>query len=356
MHSKRLSLIASALTFVLPLLFAARVHAQAALLMEEPYGFFGQINPTGHTALYFARICAETPVKLRRCGPGEQGSVIARYQGIAGYDWIAMPVVPYLYSVEDGSDAPDRVNRASVLRLRTRYHEQHMAGLGADVFEGSLVHGGWTQLVGASYERRIYAFRFATSEAQDDAVIARLNGHENRSKFNLLYSNCADFARSILNVYFPRTFRRTIFPDVGITTPRQITFKLMRYAKKHPETQLTALEIPQIPGYRRISHSNKSVSASLMTTGYAVPIALINPYIAGGIFVDYLTRGRYPLLSKRAVLLAPDQLAALTSAGQVVQNPSRGSSPSAGAVEVTPPSRPAAPAISSFKERGGVHE
>jgi hypothetical protein len=37
------------------------------------------------------------------------------------------------------------------------------------------VHGGWTQLLGAAYERRIYAFRFETTEAQDDALIEKLN-------------------------------------------------------------------------------------------------------------------------------------------------------------------------------------
>ena len=73
-----------------------RGFAQAALLMEEPYGFFGIVNPTGHTAIYFDRICAETPVKLRRCQPGEMGAVVSRYQGIDDYDWIAIPLVPYL--------------------------------------------------------------------------------------------------------------------------------------------------------------------------------------------------------------------------------------------------------------------
>ena len=64
------------------LLAAARGHAQAALLMEEPYGFFGTVNPTGHTAIYFDTCCAETPVKLRRCEPGEMGAVISRYRDI----------------------------------------------------------------------------------------------------------------------------------------------------------------------------------------------------------------------------------------------------------------------------------
>ncbi len=74
--------------------------------MEEPYGFFGTLNPTGHNAIYFERICAETPVKLRRCQPGELGAVIARYQGIDGYDWVAIPLIPYLYSVENAADVP----------------------------------------------------------------------------------------------------------------------------------------------------------------------------------------------------------------------------------------------------------
>src|SRR5580698_9241853 len=58
------------LLFVLVLVAAfhgAPGHAQSALLMEEPYGFFGAVNPTGHNAIYFERICAATPVKLRRC-------------------------------------------------------------------------------------------------------------------------------------------------------------------------------------------------------------------------------------------------------------------------------------------------
>jgi hypothetical protein len=294
---------------------------QAALLMEEPYGFFGALNPTGHTAIYFARVCAETPLKLRRCGPGELGSVISRYQGIAGYDWVAMPLVPYLYSVESVPDVPSQVNREKVLRLRERYREQHLGILGDHLFAGNLVRGGWTQLVGVSYERRIYVFQFNTTEAQDDALIERLNDSENRSDFDLLYSNCADFARGILNSYFPKTFRRSMFPDAGMTTPRQITYKLDRFAKKHPDVGLDVFEIPQIPGYRRPSRRNKSVAGSLVTTAYAVPLAIINPYLAGGIFVDYLVRGRYRLVPKNTVVLAPDRLDPLTWPAEVGENP-----------------------------------
>jgi hypothetical protein len=298
----------------------AQIHAQAALLMEEPYGFFGEINPTGHNAIYFERICAETPIHLRRCHDGEMGAVLARYQGINGYDWVAIPLLPYLYSVENASDVPTRVNRETVNRLRNRYHEAHLLSLGDNLSPGTVLHGGWTQLVGVSYERRIYAFRFETTEEQDDALIARMNDGGNRSHFYLLFNNCSDFARRVLNQYFPHTFRRSVFPDAGMSAPNQIVYKLERYASKHPETQLTVFEIPQIPGYRHPSHSNKSISESLSTT-YAVPIALLNPYVAGGIFVDYLVRGHHHLIPKNPQLLEPDNLGALTAAARVAQNP-----------------------------------
>lgn len=302
--------------------FCARAHAQAALLMEEPYGFFGTLNPTGHNAIYFERICAETPVKLRRCGPGELGAVIARYQGIAGYDWVAIPLIPYLYSVEDAAEVPAHVDHDTVVQLRNHYREEHLQELGPNLSPGNLVRGGWTQLLGAAYERRIYAFRFATTEAQDDALIEKLNDLPNRTRFNLLFNNCADFARVMMNDYFPRTFRRSIFPDAGMTTPKQITYKLVRFGRKNPGTELTVFVIPQIPGYRHGSHSTKTIDESFVTTIYAIPIALMNPYIAGGLFVDYLVRGRYHLIPKNPTVLGPDNLTALTAPAPSQENSS----------------------------------
>lgn len=294
-------------------LTCARGNAQAALLMEEPYGFFGTVNPTGHNAIYFERICAETPVKLRRCQPGEMGVAIARYQGVAGHDWVAIPLIPYLYSVENAAEVPSRVDRETVIRLRNRYREAHLQSLGSKLSPGNLVHGGWTQLVGAAYERRIYVFRFQTTPEQDDALIEQMNAGPNRTRFNLLFNNCADFARVVLNGYFPRAFRRSVFPDAGMTTPKHIAYKLVRYARKHPETQLTVFVIPQIPGYRRGSRSNKGIDESFVTTLYAVPIAFANPYLAGGLFVDYLVRGRYHLIPKHPEVLGPEDFAALTA-------------------------------------------
>jgi hypothetical protein len=303
----------------------AHIHAQGALLIEQPYGFFGTVNPTGHVAVFFERVCVDSSVKLRRCAPGELGAVLSRYQGIDDYDWIAVPLIPYLYSVEDVSMVPTHVNPLAVNHMRSRYREAHLLDLGEDLPSGNLLHGGWTELVGASYERRIYAFRFETTENQDDALIARLNALPNRSHFSLFFNNCADFARNLLNAYFPGEFRRGIFPDAGLTTPKQVAYELVRYAQKHPETHLTVYEIPQIPGNRRHSRSNKSVDESLATTLYAVPIALVNPYLAGGLIADYLVRGRHKVIPKHPLVLTPDDLTAwvrpaLTASPSAAQN------------------------------------
>ena len=305
---------------ILGVFCCARGHAHVALLMEEPYGIFGALNPTGHIAIYFERICAETPVTLRRCEPGEMGVVIARYQGIDGYDWVAIPLLSYLYAVENPADVPAHVDRDTVARLRNHYRETHLESLGTTLSPGNFLHGGWTQLVGAAYERRIFAFRFQTTPQQDDALIRQLNAGPNRSHFDLLFSNCADFSRVLLDHYFPRAFARSIFPDAGMTTPKQTAYRLVRYARKHPETQLAVFEIPQIPGYRRSSHSAKGIDESFVTTPYAIPIAVMNPYLASGLFVDYLVRGRHHLIPKHPQVLGPGNLSLLTAPSAPAQN------------------------------------
>lgn len=335
---------------------AVPARGQAALLMEEPYGIYGTLNPTGHNAIYLEHVCAETPVELRRCHPGELGVVISRYEGVDGYDWVAIPLIPYLYSVDDASQVPAHVNHEMVTQMRNRYREAYLHPWGLDRSGGSLVDG-WTQLIGAAYERRIYAFRFDTTPAQDDALIAWLNARPNRSHFHMLFRNCADFARQVLNLYFPHTFHRSIFPDAGVTTPKQIAYKLVRYAHKHPEIHLAVIEIPQVPGYGWRSHSTKDVVESFSTTAYAVPLTILNPYLAGGIFVDYLVRGRFHLVPKHPVVVGPDNMAALTGEPAPVENAAGASPQAAGAAFGDPPPPPAATdADSGLKESTSAHE
>src|SRR5579875_3485294 len=81
-------------------------HADAALLLEEPFGDFGAMNPTGHAAVYLNHVCADNPIHLRPCRETEFGVVISRYHRVDGYDWMAIPLIPYLYAVDSPSDVP----------------------------------------------------------------------------------------------------------------------------------------------------------------------------------------------------------------------------------------------------------
>src|ERR1700751_477587 len=103
----------SAVVFLFLLGSSVRAHAGATLLLEEPYSYDGTFAGTGHTAVYLSRVCAEAPVVLRRCAPGEQGVVLSRYHGIAGYDWLAVPLIPYLYAV----DSPDKIPLYAAAKL-----------------------------------------------------------------------------------------------------------------------------------------------------------------------------------------------------------------------------------------------
>src|SRR5579871_4535647 len=85
---------------------AASARADVAVLLEEPYSYDGAFAGTGHAAVYLSNICADSPVSLRRCQPGESGVVISRYHRVAGYDWIAVPLYPYLYAVDKPQDIP----------------------------------------------------------------------------------------------------------------------------------------------------------------------------------------------------------------------------------------------------------
>jgi hypothetical protein len=299
---------------VIALMLQACLHAraQAALLLQDADGIAEVLSPTGHDSVFLARICAASPARLRRCEPGELGAVISRYRGIGGYDWLAMPLIPYLYSVENASQVPAQMNRETLQSLRIAYHDAHLMSLG-NVQEGGGVQRGWNQLVGAAYERRIWVFRFATTEAQDDALIQKMNAEANHSHFNILFRNCANFTSAVLDFYFPRSFKRHVLPDLGMVTPRQVAYELVRYARKHPEIELSVMEIPLVPGFHHSSRVGKSAAESFVVTGYVVPIAALSPYAAGAIVVDDLIWGREPLPLKNARVLSPQEIAALAS-------------------------------------------
>ena len=304
---RKLGVAVATLVVFVSAIGGVRAHADAALLMEEPYGEFGAFNPTGHAAIYLNRVCAESPVLLRRCRPGETGVVISRYSRVRKLDWVAMPLLPYLYAVERAEDVPQWAEAASVAEMRNAYAEAHLTSL-VSAIKGYDTKNVWPQLLGVAYIRRIYSFKIATTEEQDDRLIAEYNGRTNRSHFNLFTNNCADFSRSLLNFYYPRAVGRNMTADLAITTPKQIAKSLTTYAHRHDELELSEVVIPQVPGTISRSHTPRGVVESLLKTKkYAVPIAVFHPYVLAGIAVTYLTNGRFAFEKNAPEIPVEDQ-------------------------------------------------
>ncbi|HEX2327527.1 MAG TPA: hypothetical protein VHN74_02305 [Candidatus Angelobacter sp.] len=299
---------------VLTLLFLTvtavpKAHAQAALLLAEPYGEFGSLSPTGHAAVYLSRVCAATPTQLRRCETGEYGAVISRYYKIAGYDWLAIPLIPYLYAVKSSQEVPRSADPETVASLRDSYRRIDLQELVPDTAKEGATPGEWYQLVGAAYDRRIIAFEIETTEAQDNAFIREFNARRNKSRFSLLYRNCADFTRDVVNFYYPGALKRSIIADAGITTPKQIAKSLVRYSRKHPELQFSAFIIPQIPGSRPPSGRTRGVLESLVKSKkYILPLIAVNIWITPGLAAGYIAGGRFNPLHYAETVYEPFEL------------------------------------------------
>jgi len=316
--------------------------AELAVLMEEPYGTFGHINPTGHVAIYLNRICAASPTELRACRPGETGVVISRYYRVADYDWFAIPLVPYLYAVDVPAQIPATATPAMEENLRDRYRRRYLRELAPDGPNGAAPGGDWTQLVGASYDRKIYGLSLQTTPEQDAAFIALFNDRSNNSHFNLIYRNCANFSETVVNFFFPHAIHRSFIFDAGIMTPKQVAHMMVKYGRKHPELDLTPFVIPQVPGAIQRSRAVHGVAESLVKSKkYVVPMAILAPEVTGGIAVGWFTLDRFHFPKDAEVLSGAALVQAETTGANSITAPlpERGLGPAQPADD-PPPAKP----------------
>jgi hypothetical protein len=272
----------------------ARARGDAALLLEEPFGDFGAMNPTGHAAIYLSRVCAASPTELRRCRPGEEGVVISRYHRVGGFDWVAIPLIPYLYAVDHIDEIPSTATPRLEHHLRDAYRRKYLLDIVPDDPVHEIPSGEWIQLVGSAYDRRIWGFNVATTPAQDDRLIDAFNDRSNVAHFNLFFRNCANFSESILNFYYPNSVHRNFVADVGIMTPKQIARSLVKYDHKHEQMDLRTFVIPQIPGTIHRSHPVDGVIESLVKSKkYVIPLVWLNPEVTGSLLVAWISDGRF---------------------------------------------------------------
>jgi len=280
--------------FVVLLCLTAQVHADATVLLEEPYSFDGTFAGTGHTAVYLTRVCAASPILLRRCRPGELGAVISRYNRIGGYDWIAIPLLPYLYAVSKQEDIPLYADSKLEAFLRNQYRREYLEDLAPDKASGEIPSGDWVQLIGSAYDRTSYGFQIETTAKQDDELIQWLNGSPNFKSYKVVSRNCADFVREVMNFYYPKSVSRAILSDLDVATPKQTAKSLVKYSNRHPDLEFSSFVIPQVPGTIKQSRPVHGLVESVFKAKkYVIPLALFHPFVAGGVASVYIAGGRF---------------------------------------------------------------
>jgi hypothetical protein len=81
-----------------------------------------------------------------------------------------------------------------------------------------------------------------------------------------------------------------------MTSPKQVARSLVQYGRKHPELEMSAFVIPQVPGSVKRSHPVDGVAQSLVKSKkYLIPMTILTPELTGGLVVAYMAEGRMKL-------------------------------------------------------------
>ena len=300
-------------SFALGLLLAlapSTARADVSVLLLEGVGVAGEFTGSGHAAIYLSNICSDGPVELRLCQPGETGVVISNYPGFgkdASYEWIATPVIPYLYGVENEKDIPLYANGKIRRFLRETYRQKHLRSVIPDNADGSIPEGSWRTMLGMTFNRDIYSFNIKTTSEEDEKFLKEFTSLPNENRFNSFNRNCADFVRKTINRYFPQAARRDLINDFGISTPKAIAKSLTQYATDRPELLFTITRYPQVAGPIWRSSDNRNFTETAFTSKkYVIPSLLFEPALIGIFASTYLITGRFDVHQAHQKLPTPE--------------------------------------------------
>jgi len=254
-----------------------------------------RITGSGHTAVYFSRICPDSPIKLRLCRPGERGSVLSNYINLGEderFEWNIAPLSLYVYGVQDPRFRPIFGSQKVKGVLEDKYREQI---LGSNCETEECIKSNkseWREMVGAGMTRSMYIFVVTTTVQQDLDIIAKFNALPNENHFNGMTRNCADFVKDVVNSYFPHSAHRDPVNDFGMTSPKAVARTFTHYALDHPDMNLRVIHFSQLPGtFKRSSearsgteqlyHSKKLLIPMVIFADYALPVAAATYALTG---------------------------------------------------------------------------
>jgi hypothetical protein len=286
------------LAFVLACLACSPAYADVGVVLNESLDTsVARITGSGHSAVYFSRICPESPVKLRLCLPGEQGSVVSNYTTLGEdqpFEWNVVPLNIYLYGVEDPRYRPLFGSQKIKRVLEERYRAKYLSAYCDSESCRTSNKAEWREMVGATISRSMYMFVVETTVEQDLALIEQFNALPNQNHFNGMTRNCADFTRRVINTYFPNATGPDYLNDFGMTTPKAIARSFTRYAHRHPETRFRVLHFAQVPGtIKRSSECRGGTEQLVRSKKLLVPMIIFADHVLPFVAASYILTGRF---------------------------------------------------------------
>lgn len=249
------------------------------------------------TAPCISRVCAESPIKLRLCKPGEEGSVISNYITLGEdqpYEWNIAPLSIYLYGTENPKNRPLIGSPKLKYALEERYLEKYLSAYCTTPACRTSFKSEWREMVGATLSRSLYIFIIGTTLEQDRAFIAEFNAQPNVNHFNGVTRNCATFTRSIINSFFPHATSADYLNDFGMTSPKAIARSFTRYALHHPGTQFRVLHFAQLPGtIKRSSEVRDGTEQLYHSKKLLVPMIVFASHELPAVAATYVLTARF---------------------------------------------------------------
>jgi hypothetical protein len=290
--------MANVLALLSVCLAAPRAKGNVGVVLNESMDTsMDRITGTGHSAVYFSRICAESPVKLRLCGPSEQGSVMSNYINIGEdqpFEWNVVPLNIYLYGVEDSRHRPIFGSFKLKHLLEQRYREKYLSGFCDGPSCATSSKAEWREMVAATFIRSIYIFAVDTTVEQDKELIAEFNDSPNKNHFNGVTWNCADFTRHVINTYFPHAANPDYLNDFGMTTPKAVARSFTHYALRHPELNFRVMHFAQVPGtIKRSSEVRAGTEQLYHSKKFLIPMIVFADYELPAVAATYMLTGRF---------------------------------------------------------------
>jgi hypothetical protein len=262
------------------LILCASARADVGIVLDESLDTsVARITESGHSAVYFSRICPESPVKLRLCAPGEEGSVMSNYITLGEdepFEWNIAPLSVFAYGVAHPEDRPLFSSSKVKYMLEERYMEKVIRDYCAGHACQTSKNAEWREMVSATSERTFYIFIVSTTVQQDLDLVEKFNYSANVDHFNGFARNCADFTKHVINSYFPHAAHRDILNDFGITSPKAIAHSFANYAHRHPGDDYRVLHFAQLPGtIKRSSECRNGTEQILRAKKLAAPVAFL---------------------------------------------------------------------------------